>query len=159
VNVFSLLNNFFRENEREKVSSSATKLYFFLIYEANKSYWEGPLMLSVRRLSSLLSFSKNTVSKSLSELEDRGLITCYPRRVNSLTANEEGSLTANKEDGITGNKRDSLTANVKGKEAFSSTFWFPEVQLRKTASNTPKGVQGKPASSAPKGVQGKTTSR
>lgn len=130
MNVFSLLNHFFRENEREKVSSSATKLYFFLIYEANKSYWEGPLMFSERKLSSLLSFSKNTVSKSLSELEDRGLITYYPRRVNSLTANKE----------------DGLTANVEGKGAFSSTFWFPEVQLRKTASNTPKGVQGKTAS-------------
>ena len=147
MNVFSLLNNFFRENEREKVSSSATKLYFFLIYEANKSYWEGPLMFSERKLSSLLSFSKNTVSKSLSELEGRGLITCYPRRVNSLTANEEGSLTANKEG--------SLTANVEGKEAFSSTFWFPEVQLRETASRQMR----KAASSAPKGVQGKTTSR
>jgi DNA-binding transcriptional MocR family regulator len=91
-------------------------------------------MFSERKLSSLLSFSKNTVSKSLSELEDRGLITCYPRKGNGLTA------------------------NVKGKEAFSSTFWFSEVQLRKTASNTPKGVQGKAGSSAPKRVQGKTVS-
>ncbi|PNR91830.1 MULTISPECIES: hypothetical protein [unclassified Petrotoga] len=139
-------------------------------------------MFSERKLSSLLSFSKNTVSKSLSELEDRGLITCYPRRVNSLTANEEdslmaneedslmaneednltaneeGGLTANEEGGLTaneeaslkrperGSRKDSLTANVKGKEAFSSTFWFPEVQLRETASSAPKGVQGKTAS-------------
>jgi DNA-binding transcriptional MocR family regulator len=159
VNVFSLLNNFFRENEREKVSSSATKLYFFLIYEANKSYWEGPLMFSERKLSSLLSFSKNTVSKSLSELEDRGLIMCYPRRVNSLTANEEDGLTANEEDGLTANKEDGLTASVEGKGTNSSTFWFPEVQLRKTASSAPKGVQGKAALSAPKGVQGKTGSQ
>ncbi|PNR88792.1 hypothetical protein X925_05010 [Petrotoga sp. 9T1HF07.CasAA.8.2] len=101
-------------------------------------------MFSERKLSSLLSFSKNTVSKSLSELEDRGLIMmCYPRRVNSLTANEE----------------DSLTAYVEGKGAFSSTFWFPEVQLRKTGSNSPKGVQGKADSSAPKGVQEKTGSQ
>ncbi|RLL85214.1 GntR family transcriptional regulator [Petrotoga sp. Shatin.DS.tank11.9.2.9.3] len=150
MNVFSLLNVFFRENEREKVSSSATKLYFFLIYEANKSYWEGPLMFSERKLSSLLSFSKNTVSKSLSELEDRGLITCYPRKGNGLMAKEEDSLKrperGSRKDGITGNKRDSLTANVEGKEAFSSTFWFPEVQLRKPASSAPKGVQGKTAS-------------
>jgi DNA-binding transcriptional MocR family regulator len=155
VNVFSLLNNFFRENEREKVSSSATKLYFFLIYEANKSYWEGPLMFSERKLSSLLSFSKNTVSKSLSELEDRGLITCYPRKGNGLMANEEDSLKRPER----GSRKDSLTANVKGKGAFSSTFWFPEVQLRKTASSAPKGVQGKAALSAPKGVQGKTGSQ
>ncbi|PNS00231.1 hypothetical protein X927_03585 [Petrotoga mexicana DSM 14811] len=132
-------------------------------------------MFSERKLSSLLSFSKNTVSKCLSELEDRGLIMCYPRKGNSLTANKEGGLMANEEDsltaneenrlmvskkdGITGNKRDSLTANVKGKEAFSSTFWFPEVQLRKTGSNSPKGVQGKTGSSAPKGVQDKTGSQ
>jgi len=95
-------------------------------------------MFSKRKLSLLLSFSKNTVSKCLSELEDRGLITCYPRRVNSLTANEEDGLTANEEGG--------LTANVKGKEAFSSTFWFPEVQLRETGSSAQKGVQGKTAS-------------
>jgi len=112
VNVFNLLNVFFREDEREKVSSSATKLYFFLIYEANRSYWEGPLLLSVRRLSSLLSLSKNTVSKSLRELEDRGLIICYPRKRNSLTANKENSLTANEEDGFTANKEGGLTADV-----------------------------------------------
>jgi len=132
------LNHFFWENEREKVSSSATKLYFFLIYEANKSYWEGPLMFSERKLSSLLSFSKNTVSKCLSELEDRGLITCYPRRVNSLTANEEDSLTANEEGSLKrperGSRKGSLTANEEGKGAFSSTFWFADVQYRETAS-------------------------
>jgi hypothetical protein len=106
----------------------------------------------------------------LSELEDRGLITCYPRRVNSLTANKEGDFTAKKEDGFMANEEDSLkrskggsrkesfTANVKGKGAFSSTFWFPEVQLRKAASSAPKGVQGKADSSAPKGVQGKAAS-
>lgn len=150
MNVFNLLNIFFREDEREKVSSSATKLYFFLIYEANKLYWEGPLMLSVRRLSSLLSFSKNTVSKSLSELEDRGLITCYPRKGNSLmanegnspraneadslTANEENGLTANKEDSLMANGENSLTANEESKGASSSTFWFPDLELSETAS-------------------------
>lgn len=77
MNIFNLLNNFFKVNESEKVSPSATKLYFFLIYEANNSYWEGPLMLSVRKLASFLSFSKNTVCKSLKELEDRELIVCY----------------------------------------------------------------------------------
>lgn len=159
MNVFNLLNNFFREDAREKVSSSATKLYFFLIYEANKSYWEGPLMLSVRRLSSLLSFSKNTVSKSLSELEDRGLIICYPQKGNSLTAKKENSLAADKDDGLTAKKDDSLTAsrkdslaaannegglsvhkedslttNVEGKGVSSSAFWFSDLELSETAS-------------------------
>ena len=165
MNVFNLLNNFFREDAREKVSSSATKLYFFLIYEANKSYWEGPLMLSVRRLSSLLSFSKNTVSKSLSELEDRGLIICYPQKGNSLTADKDDGLTAKKDDGLTANKRDSLTAsrkgslvvannegglsahkedsltaNVEGKGASSSAFWFADLQLRETGSWQTRGT-------------------
>jgi len=112
-------------------------------------------MFSERKLSSLLSFSKNTVSKSLSELDDRGLITCYPRKGNGLTANKEDSLTANEEDSLTANKEDGLTANVEGKEAFSSTFWFPEVQLRETASRQMR----KAASSAPNGVQGKTGSQ
>ena len=61
---------------------------------------------------------------------------------NSLTANKEGSLKRPER----GSRKGSLTANVKGKEAFSSTFWFPEVQLRETGSSAPNGVQGKTAS-------------
>jgi DNA-binding transcriptional regulator YhcF (GntR family) len=137
VNVFSLLNHFFRENEREKVSSSATKLYFFLIYEANKSYWEGPLMFSERKLSSLLSFSKNTVSKCLSELEDRGLIMCYPRKGNGLTSNKEDGLTANKEDGLTANVEDSLTANKK--DGFTADKENDLTTNREDSLKRPKG--------------------
>jgi DNA-binding transcriptional MocR family regulator len=123
VNVFNLLNVFFREDEREKVSSSATKLYFFLIYEANRSYWEGPLMLSVRRLSSLLSLSKNTVSKALRELEDRGLIICYPREGDGLTADKENSLTAHKEDSLAMASREGSLKRPEGcsrKESFTA---------------------------------------
>ncbi|GEM_PF-2815957 len=36
MNIFELLNNFFEENKTSKLSSS-TKLYFFLIYQANES--------------------------------------------------------------------------------------------------------------------------
>lgn len=153
MNVFNLLNNFFREDAREKVSSSATKLYFFLIYEANKSYWEGPLMLSVRRLSSLLSFSKNTVSKSLSELEDRGLIICYPQKGNSLaadkddclTTNEENSLIVNKKDSLTANKGDSLTASRKDRLAAANNEGG--LSVHKGDSLT-ANVEGKGASSS-----------
>ncbi|RLL89217.1 hypothetical protein CN13_06395 [Petrotoga sp. HKA.pet.4.5] len=116
-------------------------------------------MFSERKLSLLLSFSKNTVSKCLSELEDRGLIICYPQKGNSLAANEENSLIVNKKDGFTANKGDSLTAsrkdsfaaanneggllvnkedslttNVEGKGASSSAFWFADLELRETAS-------------------------
>ncbi len=147
MNVFNLLNVFFREDEREKVSSSATKLYFFLIYEANRSYWEGPLMLSVRRLSSLLSLNKNTVSKSLRELEDRGLIICYPREGDGLTANKEDGLSTNREDSLKhpegDSRKDGLSANVEGKGTNSSAFWFADLELRETASRQTRETASK----------------
>ncbi|HOP24811.1 MAG TPA: hypothetical protein PLO45_05840 [Defluviitoga sp.] len=78
MNIFDLVTNFFEEDKKSKISSSAAKLYFFLIYQANKAYWEGPLTFSVRQLAILLSASKNTVAKSLKELHERELITYYP---------------------------------------------------------------------------------
>jgi len=78
VNIYELLNNFFEEDKTSKLSSSSTKLYFFLIYQANKLFWEGPLILPIRHLSISLKVDKNTVVKSLKELYKRKLITYYP---------------------------------------------------------------------------------
>ena len=78
MNIFDLVNNFFEEDKKSKLSSSAAKLYFFLIYQANKLFWEGPLTYSIRYLSKSLSLNKNTVVKSLKELYKRKLITYYP---------------------------------------------------------------------------------
>jgi DNA-binding MarR family transcriptional regulator len=78
MNIFDLVNNFFEEDKKSKLSSSAAKLYFFLIYQANKLFWEGPLTYSIRYLSKSLSLNKNTVIKSLKELYERKLITYYP---------------------------------------------------------------------------------
>ena len=78
MNIFDLVNNFFEEDKKSKLSSSTAKLYFFLIYQANKLFWEGPLTYSIRYLSKSLSLNKNTVIKSLKELYERKLITYYP---------------------------------------------------------------------------------
>ncbi len=67
-----------KKTKKSKLSSSAAKLYFFLIYQANKLFWEGPLTYSIRYLSKSLSLNKNTVIKSLKELYERKLITYYP---------------------------------------------------------------------------------
>ena len=78
MNIYDLVNMFFEEDKKSKLSSSSAKLYFFLIYQANKLFWEGPLILSIRQLSKQLKLDKNTVVKSLKELYKRKLITYYP---------------------------------------------------------------------------------
>ena len=78
MNIYDLVSMFFEEDKKSKLSSSSAKLYFFLIYQANKLFWEGPLILSIRQLSKQLKLDKNTVVKSLKELYKRKLITYYP---------------------------------------------------------------------------------
>lgn len=78
MNIYDLVSMFFEEDKKSKLSSSSAKLYFFLIYQANKLFWEGPLILSIRHLSKQLKLDKNTVVKSLKELYKRKLITYYP---------------------------------------------------------------------------------
>ncbi|HPZ74707.1 MAG TPA: hypothetical protein PK723_02685 [Candidatus Pacearchaeota archaeon] len=77
-----LINRFYEENEKRNISNSAAKLYFFLIYRANKIYWEGPLIFSIRSLSGQLSMNKNTVMRSTRELKERKLILYYPGEKN-----------------------------------------------------------------------------
>ncbi|HOP25456.1 MAG TPA: hypothetical protein PLO45_09120 [Defluviitoga sp.] len=82
MNIYMLINRFYEENEKRNISNSAAKLYFFLIYRANKIYWEGPLIFSIRSLSGQLSMNKNTVMRSTRELKERKLILYYPGEKN-----------------------------------------------------------------------------
>ena len=75
MNIFMLVGRFWAEYERASLTASATVLYFRLIYEANKSFWRGPLALSWSYLQGVLGLSRGTLSSAISDLKSRGLIT------------------------------------------------------------------------------------
>lgn len=41
MNLFDLQKNFWRLDEQKSFSGNETRLYFFLLYLANRSYWSG----------------------------------------------------------------------------------------------------------------------
>ena len=39
MNLFDLINNFWRVDEQQNFSGNETRLYFFLLHLANRSFW------------------------------------------------------------------------------------------------------------------------
>jgi hypothetical protein len=79
MDIYKLLGTLWGEHERAHLNKSAIVLYFRLIYEANKSFWKGPLTLSWEYLGRVLGFSPETLGRAISDLKSRGLIT-YERK-------------------------------------------------------------------------------
>ena len=68
MDIYTLLGAFWAEHERAYFSESAIVLYFRLLYEANRSFWQGPLALSWEY-----------PGRAISDLKSRGLII-YERK-------------------------------------------------------------------------------
>jgi|GEM_PF-1600190 len=79
MDIYTLLGAFWAEHERAHFSKSAIVLYFRLLYEANRSFWQGPLVLSWEYLGRVLGFSPATLGRAISDLKSRGLIV-YERK-------------------------------------------------------------------------------
>lgn len=75
MDIYKLLGTFWEEHERASISKSATGLYFRLLYEANKNFWKGPIVLSWAYLGRVLGLSPETLGRAISDLKSRGLIT------------------------------------------------------------------------------------
>lgn len=75
MNIFELVGRFWAEDERAHFSANATRLYFYLVNEANKKFWQGPLFLSWNYLQEVLGIQRDTLSRAISDLKSRGLIT------------------------------------------------------------------------------------
>jgi hypothetical protein len=57
MNLFDLLVNFWRIDEQENFSGNDTRLYFFLIHLANRSYWAEWIVCSNKRLAANANIS------------------------------------------------------------------------------------------------------
>ena len=74
MNLFDLLANFWRVDEQENFSGNDTRLYFFLIHLANRSYWSEWIEYSNKRLVANANISLDVLKSSRDRLKAAGLL-------------------------------------------------------------------------------------
>ncbi|MCK9435814.1 MAG: hypothetical protein M0Q12_01240 [Synergistaceae bacterium] len=74
MNLFDLLVNFWRIDEQENFSGNDTRLYFFLIHLANRSYWAEWIVCSNKRLAANANISLDVLKSSRDRLKAAGLL-------------------------------------------------------------------------------------
>ncbi len=74
MNLFDLLANFWRVDEHENFSGNETRLYFFLIHLANRSYWAEWIVFADKRMVGTVNMSLQVLKSSRERLKNAGLL-------------------------------------------------------------------------------------
>lgn len=75
VNLYVLMQRFWRENEYEPFSTAEIALYFFLINRANSRRWQMPFKCPTSIISTAIQVTRQTVVNAREALSERNLIT------------------------------------------------------------------------------------
>ena len=75
VNLYLLMQRFWRENEYEPFSTAEIALYFFLIDRANSRRWQMPFKCPTSVISTAIQVTRQTVVNARESLRARNLIT------------------------------------------------------------------------------------
>lgn len=75
MNLYELLSNFWRIDELECFSGNDSKLYFFLLHLANRSFWPKWIEYPNNRLSASVGISIDVLKSSRNKLQESSLIT------------------------------------------------------------------------------------
>lgn len=140
VNLYLLMQRFWRENEYEPFSTAAIALYFFLIDRANSRRWQMPFKCPTSVISSSINVTRQTVVNAREALRERKLIT-YSKGTGKgshpmyslvltdfLTDNQTEGLQEPLQDSKTGELSDNLTPyniedrNIKDKNYSSNNI-------------------------------------
>ncbi len=116
INLYLLMQRFWRENEYDPFSTAEIAMYFFLIDRANRRRWEMPFKCPTSAVSAAIKVTRQSVVNARESLRERNLITyskgtskgSYPMYSLVLT----DSLTESLPDGLTEDLRGILTENL-----------------------------------------------
>lgn len=75
VNLYILMQRFWRENEYEPFSTAEIALYFFLINRANSRRWQMPFKCPTSVISTAIQVTRQTVVNARESLSARKFIT------------------------------------------------------------------------------------
>lgn len=74
MNLFDLINNFWRVDEQKNFSGNETRLYFFLLHLANRSFWPEWFEYADERMAANANISRHVLKSSRSRLKEAELI-------------------------------------------------------------------------------------
>ena len=135
VNIYELMQRFWRENEYEPFSTAEIALYFFLIDRANTRRWQMPFKCPTSVIGIAIQVTRQTVVNARESLRARNLIT-YSKGTgkgshpiyslvltDALTECLTDGLTGTLQDGSTVGLTDSLTPyNIEDKNYSSNNM-------------------------------------
>lgn len=79
MNLYDLQNNFWRIDEQKSFSGNDTRLYFYLLYLANRAYWQSDeIEFGDEKIKAILGVSSAVLRTSRSRLKEAGLINFQP---------------------------------------------------------------------------------
>lgn len=74
MNLFELQNNFWRLDEQESFSGNETRLYFFLLHLANRSFWSEWIEYADKKMVANANISLQVLKSAREKLRDAQLI-------------------------------------------------------------------------------------
>jgi hypothetical protein len=74
MNLYDLLSNFWRVDEQKSFSGNETRLYFFLIHLANRSFWSEWIEFADKKMVVNLGISLQVLKSSRDRLKEACLI-------------------------------------------------------------------------------------
>jgi|SRR5690554_311510 len=74
MNLYDLLANFWRVDERENFSGNETRLYFYLIHLANRLYWPEWIEYPNKRIAANANISLQVLKSARERLKGAGLL-------------------------------------------------------------------------------------
>jgi hypothetical protein len=78
MNLFELINNFWRLDEQLNFTGNETRLYFFLLHVANRSRWPEWIEYADKRLAANANISLQVLKSARDQLKEAGLLDYVP---------------------------------------------------------------------------------
>ena len=78
MNLFELLANFWRIDEQKNFTGNETRLYFFLIHMANRSFWPDWIEFADKRMVANANISLQVLKSARERLKEAELISYVP---------------------------------------------------------------------------------
>ncbi len=78
MNLFDLIANFWRLDEQKNFSGNETRLYFFLIHLANRSFWQEWIEFADKRMVVNANISLQVLKSARDRLQDAELLDFVP---------------------------------------------------------------------------------
>lgn len=78
MNYIELINHFWKERRRTRLTSTEADIYYFLMQESNIRGWENPLECSNALIAATIGVTEKTLIEARSRLQQKGLISFVP---------------------------------------------------------------------------------